>query len=228
MIIWWPVVALAIIFALAGFTKYIYPKDVYTIKDIVYSISVDLIRAVGVLMVVVYVIYTRLLTNETRKMAEATIGLYASERGTLFTTLVELNYDFDRLPIEAQEVTVEIHEKEKKLTDIEMRNLKEGKGLPAIVLQIRNMSSRAIEVTKVQYQARHTGNSNWRDVTCNTNSIGLTDLWRHIEVPLIVAREGEVEVAVMSITYKENTGVIQRFLASDVLRVDRIRKPEII
>lgn len=217
--IWWPVVLLALVLVIAGITKYLLPDAK------IYSLMVDLIKAISVIMVVMYVIYTRLLAIETTKMAEASMAIYNSEKGTVTADVIETVAYYNDLPNDARRISKDLHIKDKKLTESEFENLIGEKKVPTISLKIKNRSSRCIDASKIDYQVRHTGCDNPYDVSCDISPIGTINPWADKEIPLIIAPEGEVEVKILSVDYLDN-GVVQRVNVTLKKIIERIRIPE--
>lgn len=218
--IWWPAVLLFIALITAGITKYIFPIQ------FVYELMIQIVKAIGVIMAVFYVIYTRTLALETKKMAIASMGMFDSEKGTVLTELSEGNCNFHNLCEDVKKVTKEIHINDKKISEEEFRGLMSQKNLPAIFVRIKNRSGRRIDPSRIEYSARHTGSDKKHDITCNISKIGNIGPWEDLEVFLIVSPEGEVEIALSSIDYLDG-GVVQRKNNLDnKLVLDRIRKPE--
>jgi hypothetical protein len=219
LLIWWPVLLLGIILVIAGVTKYIYPNNS------VYSLMVYLIKAISVIMIVMYVIYTRLLSLETQRMAEASIGLYNSEKGTVLAELTESVCDFDNLLSDAKKITKTLHISDKKLGEEEFSKLVKEKNIPAISLLIKNISARRIEASKISYKVRHTGCEKYYDINCDISQIGTIIPWADKEIALVIAPEGEIEIIINSIDYLDG-GVVQRINLKDNYILERIRKPE--
>lgn len=216
--IWWVVALLGFIFIVAGVTKYVHPFPMVT------ALMADIIKAIGVIMVVMYVIYTRLLAQETQKMAEASMGLYKSEKGTVMVELEETICGFQELSEDAKKITKEIHLEEKGINEAEFVTLVDSPKIPAISLLIKNLSGRRIEASKIDYKARHTGSDKIHDVCCDINKIGTIGPWEDKKIYLIVAPEGEIEISVKSIDYLDG-GIVQRVLIERKLSINRIRIP---
>jgi hypothetical protein len=191
----------------------------------VYSISLDLIKAISILLVAMYVIYTRLLSVETKNMAGASIGLFNSERGTVLLDLMETNCDYTDLSDPVKLLTKEIHLNDKKLREEEIHSLEKDKNIPAISLKIKNMSGRRIEASKIDYKARHTGTNNFHDLCCDITRIGTILPWEDKLIHLIVAPDGEVEIVTNSFEYLDG-GLVQRISVVKSIQLERIRKPE--
>jgi len=216
---WWPVVFLSLVLIVAGITKYIY------IDDTIYSIMKDLIKSISIIMIVMYVIYTRLLSLETKKMAEASIGMYSSEKGTVLGELIESNCNYNHLCKEAQEITNTIHINEKKISDPEFTELIKIDNLPSIALKVKNMSARRIEASKVELKARHSGNENYYDLRYDLSKVGTIGPWEDKEIQLIATPEGEIEIDIKSMEYLDG-GIIRRIPLNIKINLKRIRKPE--
>lgn len=217
--IWWPVAILLLIFVIAGFTKYIYNNNV------IYSFTIDLIKSIGVLMIVMYVIYTRILSLETKRMAEASMGMYIAEKGTVLTEVYESTSDFSHLTEDVKKITQKIHINDKKISQDEFDSYKEQTDLPSVILVIKNICSRRIEASKIDFSVRHTGTTEPYDVSCDISKIGPILPWTDKEISLIVAPEGEIEIIVKSIDYVDG-GIVQRVSVDEKVTLPRIRKPE--
>lgn len=221
LLTWWPAAFLFLAIVIAGFTKYIIPKEN------VYQLMIQIIKSIGVIMAVFYVIYTRSLALETKKMAIASMGMYDSEKGTVLTELSEGNSSFDSLIDDVKKITKEIHLVDKKLSESEFDELMRQNNLPAILLKIKNRSGRRIDLSKIEFSVRHTGSDNRHDINCNISKMGNIGPWEDAEICLIVSPEGEVEINIYSIDYLDG-GVVQRKSNLDnKLVLDRIRKPEV-
>jgi hypothetical protein len=216
--LWWAVILLLIVLVLAGITKYIYPNP------ILYSLMIDLVKATSIIMIVMYVIYTRILSLETKRMAQASMGLYISEKGTVLTEVNESICTYEQLPENCQKSAKDIHTKEKKMSEKEFEDLVYGKNAPAIFLKIKNMSGRRIEASKIMYQIRSTGSDNFYDITCDISKTGTINPWADKEIPLVVAPEGEIEIKINFMEYLDG-GVVQRIQVSQNKILERIRKP---
>ncbi len=220
LLIWWPAVLLFVTLATAGITKYIFPQQT------IFDLMIYLIKAIGVIMLVLYVIYTRLLALETQKMANASMGLYNSEKGTVLTELNEGNCSYTDLCDDAKKVTRDIHINEKKLLDQEFQDVIQQNNLPAVFLKIKNRSGRRIDASRIDYSVRHTGSDRIYDTQCNISKLGTIGPWEDINIYLIISPEGEIEVQICSIDYLDG-GVVQRKSVIDNrIVIDRIRKPE--
>jgi hypothetical protein len=218
--IWWPAVCLFITLGIAGITKYIFPNPP------IFDFMIYLIKSIGVIMVVLYVIYTRLLADETKKMATASMGLYHSEKGTVLTELNEGSCCYNDLCADAKKVTKEIHLNDKKLLPEEFEELTKQKSLPAIYLKIKNRSARRIDASKIDFNVRHTGSDKVYEAQCNISNSGTIGPWEDNIFFLITAPEGEVEITIVSFDYLDG-GVVQRKnIIDNKLVLDRIRKPE--
>lgn len=218
--IWWPAVCLFITLGIAGITKYIFPNQT------IFDLMIYLIKSIGVIMVVFYVIYTRLLAIETKKMATASMGLYHSEKGTVLTELNEGSCCFNDLCDDAKKVTKDLHINDKKLLIEEFDELIKQKSLPAVYLKIKNRSARRIDASRIEYNARHTGSDKIYEAQCNISKFGTIGPWEDIVFYLIAAPEGEVEISIVSIDYLDG-GIVQRKnILDNKLILDRIRKPE--
>jgi hypothetical protein len=188
--VWWPIPGLGTVFAAAGVFKYLLPKTN------LYPVMVDLIKAISVLMVAVYVVYTRILSIETKKMAEASMGLYTAERGTVLAELSEIVCDYRLLPAKAQEAARTVHLEDKKMSKEEFDSLLIDHNLPTVNLRIQNMSGRRIEIRRIDYKVRHTGSDKNHSVICDVSNAGTLNPWGDKDVPLMVAPEGEIEIFV--------------------------------
>ena len=219
--IWWLVMALVFVLLIAGIFKYLWNIP------LMYSLSLDLIKAISILLVAMYVIYTRLLSIETKSMAQASIGLFNSERGTVLIDLLESNCDFTDLSDQVKNLTKEIHLKDKKLRDTEIKSLENEKNAPAISVKIKNMSGRRIEASKIDFKARHTGSDNFYDLCCDITRIGTILPWEDKVIHLILAPEGEVEIITNSFEYLDG-GLVHRLNVVKSIQIERIRKPEVI
>lgn len=220
LLTWWPVAFLLMALSVAGFSKYVFPNQ------IVYELMIQIIKSIGVVMAVLYVIYTRTLAIETRKMAVASMGMYDSEKGTVLTELCEGNYNYNNLCEDVKKATKEIHISDKKLTKAEFELLSQQNNLPAVLLRIKNRSGRRIDPSKIEYSARHTGSDKNHLIVCNVSKMGNIGPWEDLEICLIVSPEGEVEITVSSFDYLDG-GIVQRKGNLDNrLALDRIRKPE--
>ena len=218
--VWWPALFLFLALITAGVTKYIFPQR------IVYELMVQIVKSIGVIMAVFYVIYTRTLALETKKMAIASMGMFDSEKGTVLTELAEGNCDYINLCNDVKNLTREIHINDKKLTENEFDDVMSQKNLPAIFVRIKNRSGRRIDPSKIEYSARHTGSDIKHNISCNISKIGNIGPWDDLEVYLIASPEGEVEISISSIDYIDG-GVVQRKNNLDnMLVLERIRKPE--
>lgn len=218
--VWWPVLLLVVILGMAGFTKYISPDE------LLYNIVSDLIKAIGLLMVVMYVIYTRLLAIETKNMTEVSKGLYSSEKGTVFGEAIISVWSYEKLPEDVKKITQTIHLKDKKLTEDEFQRLIKDEDLPAISIKIKNFCARRIEARIVRYKVRHTGSRTYHNVDCDISQFGKLMPWEDKTIGLIVAPEGEVEVIINSIIYIDGDVEKLAKIASNQLPLERIRKPE--
>ena len=218
--IWWPIPIFLVILIVAGFSKYFLQDEILT------SIMFDLIKAVGLLLVLLYVIYTRLLALETKSMADASKGLYSSEKGTVLAESIVSVCDYNKLPEEVKEVSKKIHLNEKKWSEKEFQGLFSEKELPAISLNIKNICARRIELREIKYEVRHTGNYNNYPVTCNISHIGKILPWEDKSITLVVAPEGEVEVTIISINFMDGDILKPANIVSDKKVLPRIPKPE--
>ena len=218
--IWWPVLLLAIILMVTGISKYVY-SDPYLL-----SIMKDLIKAIGILMVVMYVIYTRLLAIETKNMTEVSKRLYSSEKGTVLAEAIISVCDFNKLPDEARKITETIHKEDKKLTDPEFEKIINATDIPAISVKIKNICSRRIEAMEISYKARHTGKNIYREVKCDISRIGKILPWEDKVIGLIVAPEGEIEVLISYITLIDGDNEKPINITIGSLQLDRLRQPE--
>jgi hypothetical protein len=218
---WWPAVIIVILFIIAAISKYFIPN----IK--IYSMTVDSIKAIGVLTLVVYAIYTRSLALDTGKMAEASLGLYESERGAVHVYLTESNVSYNSLTKKAQEATETIHIQEKKIQKDEFDALVKKGNIPAVCCKIKNSSGRQIHVSKITYFARHTGTEKGLDIILDINEIGTVTInpLKSKTIPLIVAPEGEVEVTVSAIEYLDGTVVQRANIIKSTVKLERIRVP---
>jgi hypothetical protein len=218
--VWWPALCIFVTLIIAGITKYIFPKQA------IFDLMIYLIKSIGVVMVVLYVIYTRLLATETKKMADASMGLYNSEKGTVLTELNEGICSYTDLCEDAKKITRDIHVLDKKILDEEFNELMNQKNLPAIYLKIKNRSGRRIDANKIEYTVRHTGSDKIYEMQCNIRKMGTIGPWEDSDFYLIVSPEGEVEITLISIDYLDG-GIVQRKTVIDnKLILDRIRKPE--
>ena len=218
-LIWWPIILLVLILITAGITKYLFSYP------IIYSMMIDLTKAIGLLMIVMYVIYTRILSLETKRMAEASMGLYISEKGMVLAEPVETSCEYNSLVDDAKKATLNIHIDDKKLTKPECDKLFQERNIPSISLKIKNISGRRIEANKIEYKVRHTGSDKFHDIVCDISKIGTIIPWADMEVPLILAPEGEIEILVNSFFYLDG-GIVQRISVGKSIILERIRKPE--
>lgn len=220
LIIWWPAVCLFVTLGIAGITKYIFQNQT------IFDLMIYLIKSIGIIMVVLYVIYTRLLAIETKKMATASMGLYHSEKGTVLTELNEGSCYFNDLCDDAKKITREIHITDKKLLTEEFDELTRQKSLPAIYLKIKNRSARRIDASRIEYNVRHTGSDKIHEIQCNISKLGTIGPWEDNIFYLIAAPEGEVEINIVSIDYLDGGIVRRKNILDNKLILDRIRKPE--
>jgi hypothetical protein len=220
LIIWWPVVVLTLILIGAGITKYVWPQTT------IYSLMIQMTKAISVLMLVIYVIYTRLLALETRKMADASMGLFYSEKGRVASELNETTCNYNNLCEYAKSISQEIHIKEKRIPLKEYEEIVKAENLPAVSLLIKNLSARSIEADKIEYSVRHTGSDNKYDTFIKIGKDGTIKPWEDKTYYLMVAPEGEVEIIVEAIYYLDNRGIVNKIEIAKSLRIERIRKPE--
>lgn len=218
--IWWPVILLVTILTIAGVSKYMFPN-----KD-VYSIMMDLIKAIGILMVVMYVIYTRLLAIETKNMTEVSKRLYSSEKGSVLAEAIISVCDFNELPNEASKITEVIHIDDKKLTKEEFGKFKNETELPAISVKIKNICGRRIEAMEIRYKVRHTGTRDFHEVNCNISKIGKILPWEDKVIGLIIAPEGEIEVFINKINFIDGDIEKPANIIINQLLLERLRQPE--
>ena len=220
IIVWWPAVLIIAALSTSAFTKYIIPNER------IHDLATEIAKAVGLLMAVFYVIYTRILAVETKKMAEASIGMFDSDKGTVLIELSEGNCNFSDLCEDVQEITKEIHIADKKVSEGEFEKLISENSLPGIYARIKNRSGRRIDPSRVEFTARHTGSDNKHDIACNISKVGNIGPWEDLEVFLIASPEGEVEITLSSVDYLDG-GVVQRKNnLGYVVVLERIRKPE--
>lgn len=218
--IWWPAVLIIAALTTSAFTKYIAPNET------IHGLATEIAKAVGLIMAVFYVIYTRILAVETKKMAEASMGMFDSDKGTVLIELSEGNCNFLDLCEDVQEITKKIHITDKKVSKGEFDKLMNEGALPGIYARIKNRSGRRIDPSRVEFTARHTGSDNKHDVACNISKVGTIGPWEDLEVFLIASPEGEVEIALSSVDYLDG-GVVQRKNnLGYVVVLERIRKPE--
>jgi len=220
LFVWWPVIILTLILLGAGVTKYIWPQA------FIYSMMIEMTKAISLLMLVIYVIYTRLSAIETRKMAEASMGLFYSEKGIVTSEICQTACNYNNLCDNAKKITQDIHIIEKRIPEREYTDFVKGDNLPAVSLLIKNLSGRRIEADKIEYTVRHTGSDNKCKAVINVGKDSTIGPWEDKLYNLIVAPEGEIEVVVESIFYLDNRGVINKIEVGKTLRIDRIRKPE--
>lgn len=220
LITWWPVVLLFAVLIGAGITKYIYPNEV------IYSLMIHLTKAISILMVVIYVIYTRSLALETKKMANASMALFYSEKGTVRSEVKQGNCNYDDLCDTVKDITKEIHLSEKKFTENEFQELMKQKNLPSVYVVINNLSGRRVQLAKIEYIVRHTGSDKKHSKTINVSEDARIDPWEDKEINLIVAPEGEIELEVEAIYYLDNRGIINRIVVDKTILIERIRVPK--
>lgn len=220
LMIWWPVVILMLVLIGAGITKYIWPQAT------MYSLMIQMTKAISILMLVIYVIYTRLLALETRKMADVSMGLFYSEKGRVASELSETTCNYNNLCDFAKSISQEIHLKEKKIPLEEYEEIVKAENLPAVSLLIKNLSARSIEADKIEYSVRHTGSDNKYNTFIKIGKEGTIKPWEDKIYYLIVAPEGEIEIVVESIYYLDTRGIVNKTEIAKSLRIERIRKPE--
>ena len=218
--VWWPVVVLVLVLIGAGITKYIWPQAT------LYSLMIHMTKAISLLMLVIYVIYTRLLAFETRKMAEASMGLFNSEKGIVTSEISQGICNYNDLCENARKITKEIHIGDKKLTEKEFEGLIKVENLPSIVIIIKNLSGRRIETDKIEYTVRHTGSDKTYRTINKIEKETTIGPWEDKTYNLIVAPEGEIEIVVESIYYLDNRGIINKIEVAKSKVLERIRKPE--
>ena len=187
---------------------------------------IDLLRALGVLMIILYVIYTRLLSLETKKMAEATMGLLKEQKGSVLAELVECECNFEEIAEDVKIITETLHMEDKGFTKQEFDELIKKEGLHAVALVLKNWSSRPIEGKKIEYKIRHTGSDNIHDIICDISKEGRIEAWKEKSFTLIIVPEGEIELVTSAFNYLDASGTVQRANITKEITLTRIRKPE--
>lgn len=217
--IWWPAVLLTMALSLAGIAKYVIPNEY------LFGIAGDATKAIGVLMAVMYVIYTRVLATETKNMAEASIGMYYYGMGTIITELNEISCNYNSLCDEVKKLIKEIHVKDKNFSEKEFDSTVMEQSLPAFSLKLRNRSGRGIDTQLIEYTVRHTGEENGRKLLLDISKNGDIDPWKDKDIVLFVYPEGEIEITVHTIEYYDGKEV-KKVEVDITKKVGRIRKPE--
>jgi len=217
---WWPLVGLFIVLIGAGLTKYVWPNEE------LFSLMIDLTKAISILMVVIYVIYTRLLALETKKMATASMSLFYSEKGTVRSELKQGNCKYDALLEPVKEISKEIHLTEKKFTEEEYKESIKQPNITSINIIINNLCGRRIQITKIEYLVRHTGSDIKHSKTISVEDDSRIDPWEDKEYILLVAPEGEIELEVEAVYYLDNRGIVNKIGVEKSLLVERIRVPK--
>lgn len=218
--IWWPVLLIIIVFGIAGATKYLWPNST------IYSLMIDLVKAISLLLVVFYVIYTRLLAIETKKMATTSMALFYSEKGSVRSELHQGDCSFSNLCEQVQELTKKIHVEEKGFTEEEFGESIKQKSIPSIDIEINNLTGRRIQVTKIEYNIRHTGSDQKHASVINIEKDSKIDPWKDMILHLCAAPEGEVEIDNVSVIYLDNRNIQNKIGVENSLKIERIRKPK--
>jgi len=217
--IWWPLVSIGCLLVVAGFAKYVIPNTW------ILGLSLDLVKAVGVLAVVVYAIHARLLSIDTSRMAQATIDMHKMERGAVIVSLFEGSAKLCDLPREAQTLISKIHTQDKMIPIDEFNNVTSTL-CPAVTCRITNRTSRCIEASRVAFSAKHTGSRDGESILCDFSEVITVQAWSDSVIPLVVAPEGELEVTLETFHFLDGGLVQEGIIQSRSFKLDRIRPPK--
>ncbi len=218
--VWWPLFSIGFLLVAAGFAKYILHNAW------VLGLSLDLVKAVGVIAVVVYAIHARLLSVDTSRMAQATIDMHKMERGAVIVSLFEGSAKLCDLPREAQNLTSKIHTKDKNIPIDEFKEVT-STVCPAVTCRVTNRTSRCIEASRVGFSAKHTGSPDGESILCDFSEVITVQAWSDSEIPLIVAPEGELVVTLETFHFLDGGLVQEGIIQSGSFKFDRIRPPKL-